>query len=564
MECILELWAGIIRLQDATDKEEDKYWRRLSVIFESYRCLGTDGYYYTLPHLQQKPQMIESMPHLEFKKLASSGRNCTCSKEEALEFWWVVAALSSALYCLYDVPRLGGWDFLSQLLANSPLVHGGESQSFFNGSIFNLAASGPIHQLNDAKTDFLIELIDRCSLLATMWPMLDAVGKRTFANLNLLGDLSQVSMGKQTRPRKGLVSELWRLVTDRPETHRNHATDEELANVGRLPSNYPFCPIYDLKCWFRKNIGGSRSLCCAVGWLVQNLVLRTQHLDHSQTTCNPVSCKEDFAKDFNKLDSSLQMVLRKEAVLLLDPAYGAKGLNASEASSPAPCRRPSELRRCRSNWLLLSVLMQLAPSQHKSVPGHAAFFGRIAKSISIPRDVNAAWHYDDQLIDYDKQVRLSFIAVCACALDYLVRRKEQFTYVAEMLQKMLKLAVMETVCDKYDNGINVSTIPERKEAAQKMNLDALTPAEDASKQRNFKKMRLSCAQEVIRKVLDCMGLCLDSWLRECEKSIAGSVSRELDGGRLAGTIQQVCDSQTALFSELSMHVVCRACSRSSI
>ena len=535
MECVLELWAGVIRLQDASEKDQDRYWRRLADLFDSYRCLGTDGYYYTVPHLQPKPQMIESMPHLEFNKLASSGKHSTCAKEEAMEFWWVVAALSSALYFFYDLPRMGGWDLLSQLLANSPLVHGGESAAFSSGSLFGLAASDMLNHLGDPKDDFLVELIDRTSLLATMWPLSDATGKHTFANLNLLRDLTQVSLGKAARPSKGLVAELWRLALDRPETLRNHATDEELAAVGKLPSTYPFCHKHDLKSWFRENVGGSRSLCGAVGWLIQNLVLRTQELDHSLTARNAVSCRDAFAKDFNKLDSSLQPWLRKEPVWLLDPACRAKGLHTDAAPALAPCRRPAEVRRCRSSWLLVSVLMQLAPAQHKSVPGRAAVFDRIPKSLCFPNEVNASWRYDDQLILYDKQLRLSLVTVCSCALDYLLARKEPVTCVAETLQKMLKLAVSEAMCDKYDTGLNVSTIPERKEAAHKMKLDLLTPAEDANKLRHFKKLRLASAREVIKKVLDCMGPRLDMWLQDCAAHIASSVSRDSDAGLLIGT-----------------------------
>jgi len=547
MECLLELWAGVIRLQDASEKEQDRYWRRLAGLFDSYRCLGTDGYYYTLPHLQPKPQMIESMQLLEFNKLASSGKHSSCAKEAAMEFWWVVTALSSALYFFYDMPRLGGWDLLSQLLANSPLVHGGESTAFSSGSLFGLAASDLHNQLGDAKADFLVEVIDRSSMLATMWPLSDASGKHTFANLNLLRDLTQVSLGKPARPSKGLVAELWRLVLDRPETLRNHATDEELAAVGKLPSTYPFCHKHDLKSWFRDNVGGARSLCGAVGWLIQNLVLRTQELDHSQPARNAVSCRDDFAKDFNKLDSSLQPWLRKEPIFLLDPACRARGLHTDAAAEPAPCRRPAEVRRCRSSWLLLSVLMQLAPARHKSVPGRAAVFDRIAKSLCFPNEVNTSWHYDDQLLHYDKQLRLSLVTVCACALEYLLARNEPVTCVAETLQKMLRLAVIETTCDKYESGLNVSTIPERKEAALKMKLQLLTPAEDANKLRDFKSQRLANARAVIRKVLDCMGAGLDAWLRACAVHIASSVSRESDGGSLIGAPSRcTCGGSCAL------------------
>jgi len=64
------------------------------------------------------------------------------------------------------VPRQGGWDFLSQLLAESPLMPtvGNTNQLFSDGSIFksNNVDSRSGELLNNAQADYLLELIDRC------------------------------------------------------------------------------------------------------------------------------------------------------------------------------------------------------------------------------------------------------------------------------------------------------------------------------------------------------------------------------------------------------------------
>jgi len=41
---------------------------------------------------------------------------------------------------------------------------------------------------------------------------------------------------------------------------RYHATDEELARVGKMPSNYPFCSKSQVSCWLAENGGGGGSL----------------------------------------------------------------------------------------------------------------------------------------------------------------------------------------------------------------------------------------------------------------------------------------------------------------
>ena len=51
--------------------------------------------------------------------------------------------------------------------------------------------------LQTAQVEYVVELIDRCSLMATLWPWSDHQGKRAFANLNLVRDLSQLALGNQ-------------------------------------------------------------------------------------------------------------------------------------------------------------------------------------------------------------------------------------------------------------------------------------------------------------------------------------------------------------------------------
>jgi hypothetical protein len=71
---------------------------------------------------------------------------------------------------LYGIPRVGGWDILSQLLNTSPLIHGVQA----------------VGRREQPQLDYLLQLIDRCSLLVTLWPYTDVNGKHVFGNLNLV------------------------------------------------------------------------------------------------------------------------------------------------------------------------------------------------------------------------------------------------------------------------------------------------------------------------------------------------------------------------------------------
>jgi hypothetical protein len=93
------------------------------------------------------------------------------------------------VFCqLYNIPNAGGWDVLSQLLANSPLMPNQHpSPAYDCGTLFKLHDAV---RLEKAKADYLLELIDRCSALVTMWPYTDLDGKHSFGNLNLVREFS--------------------------------------------------------------------------------------------------------------------------------------------------------------------------------------------------------------------------------------------------------------------------------------------------------------------------------------------------------------------------------------
>ena len=512
IECLFELWAKMIRLQDAAERAETRFWQLLTLMFDEYRWSGSDGYYFTLPHLQPAaPTMTKSKENSDYYALLASSTGCqtTCSKEEAMEFWWIVTALSTLLYHIYDIPHLGGWDLLSRLLANSPLMPRGGSMQFREGTIFKVTKD-----FEKMKSDYLIEIVDRCSLMATLWPYNDLNGRYSFANINLLRDLSMADAGK--KPCKGLISELWRLASTEEDDKRaqhQQASNEDLARIGNLPINYPFCSQNEAVSWIKDHGGGQRTLCGAVAWLIQNLVLRAQSLRHTE----PQSCREEFAKDFGRLYSTLQQHhLFKVNPLRLDPAW------RTGSEEPAPCREYKELRIFRSNLLLMSVLMQLAPEQHKSVAGHAEIFQRIEATVCIPQNVNPNWHFNTGYIEKDREVRKAFITACLRNLECLAARNPPlpFMHVAETLQKMLKLAVLETAVEVYSSGNDVSTLAERKEAtAQSDQGTNFISARDAEYQREFCKLRVKYAKDVIVFIMERMGNFTRKWLSDCEKSI---------------------------------------------
>ena len=79
--------------------------------------------------------MTKSTESLEYSALLSNS-NVLCAKEEALEFWWVMTALSTLLYYIYNIENVGGWDMLSRLLAHSPLMPNGGSEEYETGKVF--------------------------------------------------------------------------------------------------------------------------------------------------------------------------------------------------------------------------------------------------------------------------------------------------------------------------------------------------------------------------------------------------------------------------------------------
>jgi len=312
-------------------------------------------------------------------------------------------------------------------------------------------------------------------------------------------------------------------VTENPDSSIQgyHSSQEELARVGELPSNYPFCSQDEIIEWIRQHGGGDRSLCGALTWLIQNWVLRSQDRDISMPAPNTDECE----KAFDKIYSSLQHHLSKKS-LLLDPASRAK------SPDPAPCSSHSELRKFRSSLLILSILIQLASEQNK-VAKPSTLFKRMADTVSIPTHVNVSWHFDIDVISRDEQVRKSFITACCRVLKDLRARRESFQEVSETLQKMLRLAVLEIACtkDEYDAGSDISTIPERKKAASDKNVIHFTPAQDAESQKNFTRRRTSSAGKVLHQILTEIGDFVEKWLRDSEKAILENMSGGLENGR---------------------------------
>ena len=565
-ECVLELWAQIIRFQDDAQKDEDKFWKKLAQVFESFRCKGPDDFYYTLPHLRTKaPDMVTEVPALDYRSLASSGvSTSTCSKEEAMEFWWVFTTLSTALYDLFWIPIAGGWDLLSLLLANSPLMPGSDSAIFANGSLFNLQDIDVVAQLDARKSEYLLELIDRCSLLATLWLQTDASTKRpSFSNLNLLGDLSRLALGGQSRASKGVVAELWRLATadkgEGADSLRRHAIDEELARVGKLPHKYPFCSKREMHEWIANHGGGRRSLCGAVGMFIQNLILRTQGLDHTISA----GCKDEFAKDFGKMDSSLQAFLRKKPMILLDPAsYVQEGADTT-GDGPQPCRLPYELRRFRSHLLLSSLLTQLAPIGHQTVAAQQQIFQRIIDTVSIPQSVNTSWHLRCDYITNDAQARTSFMTTCCRVIEYLVDRRQPFTHVAQVLCKVLKLAADEISCSKSLAGGYVGSLQELKDAAAEHG-GSFQAARDAEHQRRFQRKRVDCAESFIERLLERLSPFVTDWLQESQDLIERNLAHSDHAQNLADQAYEgvsMSNGQLQLFgSELCALLANKECS----
>jgi len=360
--------------------------------------------------------------------------------------------------------------------------------------------------------------------------------------------------GGSSRHSKGLIPELWRLiVTERPDSsiQQYHAEQEELKRVGALPSNYPFCSQEEIDRWIMHQGGGRRSLCGALTWLIQSWVLRSQERD----IATPVPNADDCEKAFDKIYSSLQHHLSNKS-LLLDPAWGAK------SPEPAPCRTQAELRKFRSNLLVLSILMQLASEQNK-VANPTALFKRMADTVSIPTHVNVSWHFNTEFISKDEQVRKSFITACCRALKLFRQRKESFQEVAETLQKMLGLAVLEIACGGYGDGPDVSTIPERQQAASAVQTTPFTPAQDAENQRKFIAKRTRSAREVLRLILTEMGDFVEKWLRDSEKVILENMSRGLEEGRspcgeVKRQLSSVCRFYSALMQLTCWHVPYRS------
>jgi len=88
---------------------------------------------------------------------------------------------------LYRIPRVGGWDVLSQLLNASPLIHNQHpSPAFKSGDLFQLHGMQAVGRKEQAQLDYLLQLIDRCSVMVTLWPYIDQNGKHAFGSLNLV------------------------------------------------------------------------------------------------------------------------------------------------------------------------------------------------------------------------------------------------------------------------------------------------------------------------------------------------------------------------------------------
>lgn len=350
--------------------------------------------------------------------------------------------------------------------------------------------------------------------MATLWPQATTgVSSSTFGSGHLLHDLEKLASGTVLKSNKYFLSELWRLATaiaENKQQTRQYASDEDLARVGKLPDNYPFCSQQEAVDWIKDNGGGHRTLCSAVTWLIQNLVLQTQ------TKIG----ERQFEKDFMRLDGSLRQLRFFETTpqLHLDPALG----NESETRS---CSSHQQLRVCRSKWLLMSVMMQLAPEKHRD-----QIHGFLSKSMPvIPEKVNLNWHVIIELINMDKLLRISFITVCYRNLDYLAHGEHPlpFTFEAAALQKMLKLAVEEVSSEDfhYQQGLDVSTRDQtiRHKAslvpAQGANANHLSAALQAKDQANFFTKRKASAREVIKLLLLKMGQFVRKWLGDCEIKI---------------------------------------------
>ena len=325
--------------------------------------------------------------------------------------------------------------------------------------------------------------------------------------------------GGDGKRRIGLISGLWRLINvDRPDVTslRFHASIEDLARAGKMPSNYPFCTRGEVESWLKDNGDGKRSLCCALAWLIQNWVLRTQNYE----VARPVPCNGECAKCFQKMYSSLQLQMSRKA-LLLDPAVRATNLEH------APCQTPAELRRFRSNLLILSALAQLADEQNK-LASRSLIFKNMASSIIIPHEVSTTWHFHTDIILHDFHVREAYITACIRVLEQLGERSLSVHDVADTLQKMLKLTVLELSCEKYGAGSCVATVQERQQAASVSGASAFTQAQDAENQRKFTSQRICSAQKLMKILLTRMGGIVRTWLQNPQIAITKGTYGELE------------------------------------
>ena len=283
IECILQLWSEVILF---LDEEPCGYWRKLQEIVNDHRIESKVASQFTLPHLRERPRASQCIKLLH---CLSSTDYKTCVREEAMEFWWLSLFHSMIVYYLFDVPRQPAWDFLSFLLSNSPLVGDMNDASYEDGSLFGV----DLFHSHQCKGLYEAELIDRCSVCMTLWPFCDEEGRATFSNLKLIREINVQAYHINASSRRGLISELWRILNMEKGTDlsaRNyHASPGEFQYLGKLPNDYPF----DVQ---NKTCRGS-TVCSNLVCLIQNIVLRTQGLDHKTA----VACKNEYISGFVKM-----------------------------------------------------------------------------------------------------------------------------------------------------------------------------------------------------------------------------------------------------------------------
>ena len=176
----------------------------------------------------------------------------------------------------------------------------------------------------------------------------------------------------------------------------------------------------------------------------------------------------------------------------------------------------------------MSVMMQLAPETHRAATRE--FLNKSAPV--IPEQVNPNWHVNIDLINMDTLLQISFITVCYRNLECLARRQLSFTDVADTVQKMLKLAVLEVSSEDshYQQGLDVSTREQTLQHKASLPPAVQGAARQAEDQTSFFSKRKKRAREVIKLHLSKMGDFVRKWLGECEIKIKKNM-RELEPGR---------------------------------